>query len=330
MEITANNLTSGVGMFFNYPLKVTEARKFADSLPNLNTRMVPTQTVEYTSEDGTTKTATFGGRSLIKEFEWFVNDCRKANRKSDATNIIDYLYSVGKDTIENAPDEDAMLGYYYLNNIGNKCGLRDVTNGVVTYCYPSITLFFDKSNEYSETEAQNIIDIIAKKGWEIATNIEYIYTPTEVMRNRTSKTVNKKTRLGLNASGEQFVIRACEVGGLSGHVFMTAAENLHAQSRRQDYLLELCKGVSNVIECKDRIAWIRLCQLWRFTLGTATNITVNEKYGILQILGTRNDEDDYGTSIFFEENGDKYCSSTWLVTTGDDFVKSKYNLAKVY
>lgn len=331
VEITAPNLRSGVGMFYNYPLKVSEARIFAESLPNLNNTIVPRQDITYLSDDGTTKTATFGGSSIIQEFNWFINECKKSNRKSDSTNRIDYLYTEGKDVIETAKDEDAMLGLYYLSKIGDKCGLRDVTNGMVTYCYPSITLFFDlKEENYNVEEAQVIIKIIAEKGWEIATNIPYTYSPIKAMRNRTTLTVDEKTRMGLTASGEQFVIRACEVGGISGQVYLSAHEAKHAQDIRQDYLVEFCKGVSNVITCPDRTAWIRLCQLWRHSLGINTNEPTRNKYGIAQILGKMKNEANYGSSIFFDENGDKYCSQSWITTTCNDFVKRKYNLSNVY
>ena len=334
IELKTPNLRSGVGMFYNYPLKVSEAKIFADSLPDLtipHANENDIKTISYTSKvDNKEKTVTFGGKSMIEEIEWFINDFRYDNRGTqdkDDRNIIDYVYTKYYNEIEkpnseeklNAQEKDIMLGRYYLGNFAD-AKIRERVNGINTWCYPSITLFFDLKDGYNVNEAKSIIDTIANKGWEVATNIAY--ASNKKLNGRGSEV----------ASGSNYIIRATEIGGLSGLVFMSAQERRTSHASRQDFNLEICKGVSNVITCNDRMKWIRVCQLWKYSADITINLSWKNDRGIAYVLGAS--PSNYGTSLLMEKNkdgnfdkdGTMYCSSTWAKTTIEDFIGTKYNL----
>lgn len=309
IEIRTPKLLSGVGMFWNRPLTVSEAEIFAESLRDLN------EEVDLNENNKTNFWAALGeNKSTLTYKEAFETYMSEDFDVKVINKIANKNYSDSTETNKINAFRN------YISNSGHSCSpFRQTISGTTIYMYPSISLFIDKINDFNPTKAKNVIQTIANKGWEVSTNIDC--SGVTSIRNKT-----------LVAKGDNCYIRAYEFTGLSGLVRFTDKEYYSNDSERQDYFIDFCKSVVNPITCKNREAWLKLCLLWNRASLSSSRVSWRNAVGVQQILGDATKCDSisgYSDATLYVKDvvNDNY-SATWYHGTADSFMK-RYNLREI-
>lgn len=309
--IKTPKLLSGVGMFWNRPLKVDEVKYFADSLRDLTKDQVELDTDVikklWTAYDGSDKST----MTYKEAFDMFIDDAFTVDTIKDYGNIsVETRYNDQKNKI---------LTYRNFIDYTIYSPFKNVFNGIAGFLYPNISIWFDTKNDYDESKAIEAIQIIANKGWEVSTNIDC--TDVKSIRNTTLTIKNNN----------EYLIRAYEYSGLSGYVRGRDYYYSGSQSESQDYFIDFCKSVVNPIECKSWDSWIKLCLLWNKASCSVSRASWKNSVGVQQVIGTING----GTRLPGENrldlykddakaNNNRYCT-TWYKGTAKSFMEF-YNL----